>query len=211
MEPKKTALVGAGGLTVIALAWCVVLVVRVDSVSDADLVAPALEKPRTITGGVRSSGSEERTPTARRKFSLEPRADVEEDGVEKQSSGPRDPEASRARRQAELDELLRSHDREPIDPRWQQEFTEAVNSNLDDLSQALGFSTVDVDCRSKTCVATLGWPTFGDALHGWEDVLVGSHRVPCARQTMLPEVPDPAKQYAHKVIFTRCADRIDAE
>ena len=120
-----------------------------------------------------------------------------------------DPEAEKEKRERAFAESIRSHRQEHKDSAWSGEFEGAIGRSLSTLSSAHGFSTTAIDCRTESCVATIEWPTYADAMLQWKAVLLGTSDVPCARMLLLPDDPsgadDSARRYSHDVLFTRCA------
>jgi hypothetical protein len=59
---------------------------------------------------------------------------------------------------------VEDHQKEPIDSAWSAQAAESIRSQLSGSDQARSFELKDVDCRSKTCLATLTFASPAEAL-----------------------------------------------
>jgi hypothetical protein len=99
-------------------------------------------------------------------------------------------------------QLVEAHAAEPVDPAWAQEQTASIRAELQRaLTGEHAFAVSDVDCRDKTCLARLVYPSPDDALAGrgqLAQVLVrGCHGLSSAL-----EPPTGAGPYTTTLIYT---------
>jgi hypothetical protein len=101
-------------------------------------------------------------------------------------------EESVTRHRAAFAELLARHDDEPIDPTWSRESEYSFGEQLRGIGTLTGTDVRDVDCRSTTCTATLGWESYGRAQEAIDDLLGGQFVPNCARSIRIEPPDDPA-------------------
>lgn len=89
---------------------------------------------------------------------------------------------------------------EPTDRSWSSMASAAFHRELADE----GVTVVDVDCRSTSCVATIEWPSFAAARHGFEAVLQKDYTTNCEREITLSTPADPEAHLRAEVVFTKC-------
>jgi hypothetical protein len=63
-------------------------------------------------------------------------------------------------------EVIAEHEREQRDESWAPQQSRTITELFAPAEQAASLRVKNVDCRSKTCVATLTYPTPDDALTG---------------------------------------------
>lgn len=200
----------------------------------AVLVSAPKPEPATPTQGAeastRSESSPERALPRVNRFrlgNLEQRVDGLADALEAkqppaagtenpgQSSvqapdGESDPELGRAAELAWWDETLEAFEEERTDPTWAVRTAETFDSDLEDLSEAEGYTTISTECRSTKCRATIEWPSYEAAVTGYAALLHHDYLTNCARRTLLPE---PSKErlgepYQMTVVFD-CGETVD--
>lgn len=96
---------------------------------------------------------------------------------------------------------VQEHLQESRDPRWSDRAQQALRTDFHDLEHGLGFTMVDVDCRTTSCVATIEWPTYALATQRYTGVLVNPARLNCMRESSLPPPATPNAPYREQVIF----------
>jgi hypothetical protein len=106
---------------------------------------------------------------------------------------------------AEFSKLVEAHERDAKDPDWGPTSTALLEASLRAESQRGMFSTVSVDCRTTTCVATLEWtsPEAAEQRSRW--VAAAPLATNCSRQLRLSDTPggDGARR---AVLLLDCAD-----
>ncbi|MCI0667404.1 MAG: hypothetical protein L0Y43_05045 [Methylococcaceae bacterium] len=90
------------------------------------------------------------------------------------------------------EETKAAFDQEPIDPRWATPTSDSFMTDIEDLASKHEFVAVQTDCRSTLCAAVVEWPTYGDAVQQFAELLHHSYQVNCVRHTVLPE---PSEDY----------------
>lgn len=136
--------------------------------------------------------------------SREPRADAPAE-----ARADRSPEAAAELRQralAEQHDRLARHEREPIDRAWAEQTAASLEANLKSLLDSGDHSEklADVSCRSSGCVATLRFPSYGDARDGFFHYATSFYDVACARSVALDDPEDATTPYDVKILFTSC-------
>jgi hypothetical protein len=117
---------------------------------------------------------------------------------------PSELERADLERRAEQDHDVRltTHNQEPRDASWASRQELAMTNALRDVAALPrhAFSVDAVDCRSKTCVAQLAWPSEQTAKEELMDLLNDSMAVGCARQIVLPSNTGQARYQASMLI-----------
>jgi hypothetical protein len=94
------------------------------------------------------------------------------------------------------------HREDPVDPAWAPSARASFTADLGALaSEANPFAVVDVDCRQRSCLALLEWPSFGAAVSGHLEVVGGAYEVDCVRRLLLPDPVDPGQPYQAAALF----------
>lgn len=92
---------------------------------------------------------------------------------------------------------------EPVDRAWAMETGDLFMSDIDGLAADHDFVPVKTECRSTRCSATVEWPTYGEAVKTFTELLHHSYQANCVRHTLLPD-PEPGDfdvPYQATVIF----------
>jgi hypothetical protein len=122
-------------------------------------------------------------------------------------------EALRRERVARHEWAIVEHWLEPRNVAWSGRAETAFWQDLLQIAAANDFSVDEVDCGATTCVSTLEWATYGEALHTWEALLRGSYQENCTRRILLP-APDPegsGRPYQATIVFGCGSSRRDME
>jgi type IV secretory pathway VirB10-like protein len=100
---------------------------------------------------------------------------------------------------------LDQHAREPADSRWAQEMSAIVGTGLKTGATKGQFRVLDVDCRSRTCVASVEWESASTAYRQWK-TLLGATYGQCGVEVVLDEPVDSNARFSTKVLFP-CANQ----
>jgi hypothetical protein len=103
-------------------------------------------------------------------------------------------------------EALRAHDVEELDPTWSEAATASLAADLDQLAPVARFKLVAVDCRRRSCAATLRWESYLAARDS-KHLVMGPRTVNCGVRVFLPEPPDRTSPYEARVLFPSCVGR----
>lgn len=115
-----------------------------------------------------------------------------------------------AREQIHAERIARVK-REPVAASWAEKTASVLREGLAQLAaDAGGFSVVEAECRSTSCLVTVQWPSFAAAEHGWHSILHERYETACGREMLLPRPKDPALPYRATAIFDCTASRTDA-
>jgi hypothetical protein len=104
-------------------------------------------------------------------------------------------------------EALQVHDRDEIDPTWSEAARAAFAADLSKLSASAGFKVVNVDCRRRSCAATLRWESYQAARESLRPIVTQRHAENCASRVVVPPPSDPASTYEARVLFDSCEGR----
>ncbi len=98
-------------------------------------------------------------------------------------------------------ERLATHAAQEVDSRWADRTVELLGEDLSALASK-DMSVVAIDCRTTSCVVTMGWPSYDVALAEWELALHHLYRVNCDRSISLSEPEDPSLGFQAKMLFS---------
>ena len=106
---------------------------------------------------------------------------------------------------------LADHDAEPVDPKWAAQVGPMFDADFKQLSSDLGIAAGAPDCRSKTCTVAVEWPTYGDAVDGYGELLHHEYGVNCQKFIVLPNPPDgkaadQVASYSARILFSGCQE-----
>ncbi len=93
------------------------------------------------------------------------------------------------------------HEAEPRDEAWSERARTALDTDLAQLAKERPFAVDAIDCRSRSCIATLTWKSFPEAAATSSSLLHRRYGLNCARLVMMPEPEDPSRPYTSKVVF----------
>jgi hypothetical protein len=127
---------------------------------------------------------------------LEARAGSQEQPAVPPSDPAVEAAVERERHRVALDE----HAREPANPSWAQQMATVVDRGLKERAAKGGFDVTDVDCRSRTCVASVEWKSAADAYHQWKQIL-GADYGSCGVEVVLDEDRGSSGRFGTKVLF----------
>lgn len=95
---------------------------------------------------------------------------------------------------------LAQHDGEPADPSWAQEMSSFIRRRLVAAAAGGGFKVLGVDCRSRTCVASVDWESASAAYGKWQAVVQGNYER-CGVEVVLDEPVAAQARFGTKVLF----------
>lgn len=126
-----------------------------------------------------------------------PEAAPEPDPIE---APPVDPEVALVEARNGHTDALHRHAETPFEASWAEPAAAGLREELGRIAEDRAFTVVDVDCRSRSCVVTLDWPTYEDVM---EDAGAVLHRttLPCANEAFVPPPDDPAAPYRTEILF----------
>jgi hypothetical protein len=96
---------------------------------------------------------------------------------------------------------LRRHRDEPRDARWASATEAKLEADLASVATASKLKVVRVECRTTTCVGTLEWQSYPEAMRGYGATMRRPFSVNCAQQVLLLPPPNPAAPYQASMIF----------
>ena len=107
-------------------------------------------------------------------------------------------------RQAHRDALDR-HEREVRDPSWATPTEQSLRVMLGHVQAHASFRVASVDCRERSCVAVIEFPSYALAQSNWSPFLNTQNSVSCGTAITLFEPEAGAKNYSFS-IFYDCAE-----
>jgi hypothetical protein len=93
-----------------------------------------------------------------------------------------------------------AHEHEVEDLPWAKRTKEQLSTDLRDLSEAAGIRGFELECRSRTCVGFIEWPSFGAAMQNLPRILHKEYRVNSSVR-FLPPTNAPNGSCRVSVIF----------
>jgi hypothetical protein len=95
---------------------------------------------------------------------------------------------------------LAQHAREPADPPWATEMSSVIGRGLAAIAFDGEFKVLGVDCRSRTCVASVDWESASTAYSRWPAVVRGSYGR-CGVEVVLDEPAAAKTRFGTKILF----------
>ncbi|WP_437596168.1 hypothetical protein [Sorangium sp. So ce590] len=178
----------------------------ISSVGASSLVQPERVAGAAAPSPPAESSSQDRAPAARdgRAASPESSADgqavVVEPAVEP-GAIDMDPEEERAILRQREHDWLAMHAADATDPAWNGQASARLNASLSALAAQGSFQVADVDCRSKSCLATVRWSSYDQAVTSYQELVHARYDMPCTRTILLPEPEDRAAAYQANLTF----------
>lgn len=125
---------------------------------------------------------------------------------------PPTPESIAQRREAGLalfEMKVDAYQQERVDAAWAEPARKSLEASMGTLLQELPAERrghlLSVDCRTRSCLATLEFPNFAAAKDQFPRFVEHGYDVPCGRTTVLDDVEDPAAPMKVRVVFDECA------
>ncbi|MDI1451538.1 hypothetical protein QHF85_46280 [Polyangium sp. 6x1] len=114
---------------------------------------------------------------------------------------PEDLEAEQHRNVEMHEQAVARHWEEPVDKAWSSTTAKLFEDDFDTLEQKEGLKLVSVDCRTRSCLATVEWKTFDEAQQGFDAILHHLYAANCTREILLPEPNDRTRPYQATAVF----------
>lgn len=114
---------------------------------------------------------------------------------------PEDIEAQRGQLLSKHQEAIENHRREPVDSSWSRSTSELFTSDIESLAEKADLKLIEVDCKSRSCLATVEWKSFSEAQSNYSALLHHSYAANCSREILLPEPDDLAAPYQATAVF----------
>jgi hypothetical protein len=114
------------------------------------------------------------------------------------------PEAGWSVRQRHQRQIT-AHNEEAVDEPWATTAATTLREDLATSAARGGCTLVALDCRTKSCVGTVRWPSSHQASHQWRGLLHQPMRANCTRSLLLEDAPEPGGPIEATVIFN-CQD-----
>jgi hypothetical protein len=110
-------------------------------------------------------------------------------------------ESIRAERLSVWNRRLKDHELEAYEKFWASPRQQVLERALRSAAPLKGFEYVSVDCKSRTCAATVQWDSYGRALARYTDLLHLSNALHCDREIELPAPVDSAQPYKATILY----------
>lgn len=110
-----------------------------------------------------------------------------------------------ARHQAAID----AHWREPLNPSWAKEVEASFARGLSIVKESTNSEFDRVDCRSKTCVADIHFPSYDAELRTFMRYLIYGYGRRCGKDLYGPVPEDRSAPYTVTLVFD-CSSESDA-
>jgi hypothetical protein len=98
--------------------------------------------------------------------------------------------------------LVARHESEPVDAAWSKPLADSIQNGISLGGTERAFNVKGVDCRSKTCVATLTFPTPAEALGFLARSDPRLMAKGCNGFTATPQPPSGEGQYDLSIVYT---------
>jgi hypothetical protein len=94
-------------------------------------------------------------------------------------------------------------EQERPDPAFAPSASRSLRADFDSLATGAKFRTVDVDCRTTMCAATLEWSSYADVRQSTNDIMGHGYDINCAKEIYFPPPDDIQKPY-QATVFLDC-------
>jgi hypothetical protein len=113
------------------------------------------------------------------------------------------PEERRAKLLRRLNDRVRQHASEAVDPAWSAKAVASLKPEMGSLAQAGGFVVGNLDCRTTLCRASIKWPNYPAAMAGYMGLLRHPFQLNCIREAYVPlaEGAKETDEYEGTMIF----------
>lgn len=98
-------------------------------------------------------------------------------------------------------EQLANHEKDPVDPTWSRAATAAFEKDFATIATTTSARLLRMDCRTTSCLAVVGWPSYGEALAHGAELAHHEYGINCSRHVVSPPPADPALPYESTVAF----------
>jgi hypothetical protein len=116
---------------------------------------------------------------------------------------PEDPADGPRRDEENFRRRVDAHFTEPVNRGFAEPAERAYRKELDEIAAAAGFDVRGVDCRTSSCVATVEWKSYGEAIRTYGRLMFHRFSMNCGVGASLPAPDDPSSPYAGRILF-RC-------
>ena len=104
----------------------------------------------------------------------------------------------------EFEERIAAHTTEQLDSAWAAKTSNRIYQTLEALQQEGGFTLIDVDCRSRTCLAQIQWKNFSAAVQNFNKLLTADFGTSLSTEIVIRSTPiDLSEQYEEIMYFRR--------
>ena len=134
-------------------------------------------------------------------FGLEPSANA---AGSSEVSSPPDAEADRAALIREFEERIAAHETEQPDDAWAVQTSNDIHQTLQALEQEGGFTLLEVDCKSRTCLAWIQWDNLPAAQQNFGKLLTADFGASCYTEILLRSPPTDISTKYEEVMYFRC-------
>jgi hypothetical protein len=110
------------------------------------------------------------------------------------------PEQDRQRHLARHRKAIDDHGHETADGGWAAVTAPRIQAALKSAAARGGFEAITTDCRSRTCVSTVQWPSATAAQGNWRSILFPDYGS-CGVEVMLDEPSDPNAPFQTQIVF----------
>jgi hypothetical protein len=100
---------------------------------------------------------------------------------------------------------IAGHQQQPVDHKWASTTATSFQADIGSFAEHAKLSLVSVDCRTTTCIATVEWASYENAIKNYERLLHFNYKANCQRQVLLPAPQDRSRPYRETVYFD-CAE-----
>jgi len=108
-----------------------------------------------------------------------------------------------------FEQRITTHSLEPVDLAWAPVVSRSIRSSLDFVAKQLGpevgLGIVNVDCRTRTCLATLMFANYEAALESFASILTADYNVRCSTEIVFREPPAGREESGSEVLILDCS------
>jgi hypothetical protein len=127
------------------------------------------------------------------------RADASAAGGDPSSDLINDPIASRAALENQYAADLANHRRDARDPKWAPRAESGIRDTIGTVAGT--HKATRVECKTTSCVATMEWPSYDEALHGYGRLLTAIYTPNCAVKILVHDPVDGQQTYQEQLLF----------
>jgi hypothetical protein len=96
---------------------------------------------------------------------------------------------------------LRDHEREPTDREWATATAKTLESDLTLVARKYDCGVKLVECRTRTCVGVLEFPSYQAARKIWTSIVPYPNHARCGTEATLDEPPANGQRFELKVLY----------
>jgi hypothetical protein len=104
----------------------------------------------------------------------------------------------------EFEARIAAHATEQLDDTWAVQTSNGIYQTLQALEQEGGFTLLDVDCKSRTCLAWIQWNNLPAAQQNFDKLLTADFGASCLTEILFRSPPTDLSVKYEEIMYFRC-------